>query len=159
MSETRELAEALQRAWDGAAWHGPSLGALLEGWAGAQAAAHPVPGSHSAWEVLRHLTTWTEVPRRRILGEAPAVAAEEDWPPAVPGDEEAWREAVATLRRAHRRLVETVETLSDADLERCGGDGKTVRETLQGVLQHHAYHGGQLALLRRATEHGREVER
>lgn len=159
MGEAKGLADALRRAWEGEAWHGPSLGALLGGWSGEQAAAHPVPGAHSAWELLAHLTTWTEVPRRRLLGESPAVDPKRNWPPAEAADDEAWREAVARLRRAHRDLVRAVERLDDGDLDNLGGDGASLRETFYGVLQHHAYHGGQLAMLRRAIAERAEALR
>ena len=54
-TELRRLEEQLERTLEGGAWHGPSVLEVLEGVTAAQAAAHPIAGAHSIWELVLHL--------------------------------------------------------------------------------------------------------
>jgi len=42
----------VKRAFDGPMWHGPALAELVAGVSSEEAAAHPVPGAHSIWELV-----------------------------------------------------------------------------------------------------------
>jgi uncharacterized damage-inducible protein DinB len=149
--ETARLADQLERSFRGGAWHGPSLAEALEGLDQAGAGRRPLAGAHSIAEIVGHAAFWIEVASRRLEGEAvAAVSAEEDWPPA-PGSEGEWRQRLADLDAAHRRLHAKVLALDDGDLDGAvAGCDPTVRGLLLGILQHNAYHGGQIAVLRKA---------
>lgn len=54
-TDLQRLEEQLERALEGEAWHGPSVLEILEGVTAAQAAAHPIAGAHSIWELVLHL--------------------------------------------------------------------------------------------------------
>jgi uncharacterized damage-inducible protein DinB len=151
MSQVKTLADQLERSFRGGAWHGPAVAETLAGVDAAAAAAHPFPGAHSIWEIVRHLTVWNEVPLRRINGERlEDLSHERDWPPVADLSPEAWRAALTALEEAHAALQARVRALSEAQLDDpVGGSDPTVRGLLFGVLQHHAYHAGQISLLRK----------
>jgi len=156
MIQTESLADLLERTFRGGAWHGPAVAEALAGVDAAAAARRPLAGAHSIWEIVRHLTVWNEVPRRRIDGERlQDLPAERDWP-APPSEaaevsEPAWRSALAALEESHAALHARVRGLGDAQLdEPVAGSDPTVRGMLLGVLQHNAYHAGQIALLKKA---------
>ena len=71
-NEAERIADQLKRAFDGQAWHGPSLKESLEGVTVAQAVAHPIPAAHSTWELVAHIAAWEDVVARRLSGEAVA---------------------------------------------------------------------------------------
>lgn len=54
-AELSRLAEQLARALEGEAWHGLSVLEVLAGITAEQAAAHPIAGAHSIWELVLHL--------------------------------------------------------------------------------------------------------
>lgn len=155
---THELIDDLQRAYDGDPWHGPSLAALLNDVSAVQAAAHPVTGAHSIWELVLHLTAWTKEVARRLGGGLPAEPVEGDWPP-VPEDamDDAWRRARLALGDANALLVDVVREMSPEMLSASAGDvrdpvlgsGLTRAGMIRGLSQHHAYHGGQIAILKK----------
>ena len=62
MSELDRIRNQFRRAFEGEAWHGPSVLALLDGVTAQQAAAYPIPGAHSIWELVLHLTATGESP-------------------------------------------------------------------------------------------------
>ena len=61
MIEVRRIVELARQALEGEAWHGPAVLEILEGMSATVAATKPVPGAHSIWEILRHLSYKQEV--------------------------------------------------------------------------------------------------
>ena len=105
MSQVETLADQLERSFHGGAWHGPAVAEALAGVDAAAAAARPIAGGHSIWEIVHHLTVWTDVPRRRIDGEGlQDLPAERDWPPVRETSAGAWSAALAALEEAHAAL-------------------------------------------------------
>jgi len=150
MTEVERIADQLERACAGEAWHGPSLGEVLVGVTAREAAARPVAGAHSIWEIVLHLAAWEGAVRRRLGGDAARLTPEEDWPAASGGGEAAWGQALAALDAERRALHEAVCALSDESLNaRVPGKDYSVYFMLQGVIQHNLYHAGQIALLRK----------
>jgi uncharacterized damage-inducible protein DinB len=152
MSQAKSLADQLERAFRGGAWHGPAVAESLAGVDESAAAARPFPGAHSIWEIVHHLTTWNDVPRRRLGGERlEGVPEEVDWPPVVDTSAAAWRAAVASLEDAHAALHARVADLTDGQLDDpVAGSDPTVWGMLLGILQHNAYHAGQILILKKA---------
>ena len=150
MNETKRLADQLERALNGEAWHGPSWKELLDGVTFEAAVRRPIPDAHSIAEIVMHAGTWHDVVRRRIEGESPQVSDEEDWPPA-PKNEAEWTAAVARLLDTGKSLSDTIAAFPVRRLEdsRPGVDD-TWYGLLIGELQHVLYHAGQVALLRKA---------
>jgi len=52
MRESERIADQLKRAFEGKSWHGPSLLEILKDVTAGQAAARPIPGAHSIWEIV-----------------------------------------------------------------------------------------------------------
>lgn len=148
----------LRGVHDGDPWHGPATLALLKDVSAADAAARPVEGAHSIWELVRHMTAWAQEARRRVLGGEPDDPEMGDWPPVTDTSGAAWRRAMAELTAANEQLAQAAAALSAEDLQRAVGTqrlpalgtGVTVHATIEGVVAHHAYHAGQIALLKRA---------
>jgi uncharacterized damage-inducible protein DinB len=155
MTAIERIREGLSRSFEGAAWHGPAVLPLLADVTAATAAAHPVAGAHSIWELVLHMAVWKRVVRRRLEGERiNDLPPHEDWPPVTEVTDDRWRRAVEELRRTHRELAQTVATLDAERLdEPLVGEGTTtysVDATLHGIIEHDLYHAGQIAILKRA---------
>lgn len=147
------LADQLRRSQRGEAWHGPSLEEILEGVTINQAAAHPMAGAHSIWELVLHIAVW----QRHILdrverGGMAEIPAELDWPKVGETTEAAWKAALAELKKANEDLARAVEKLDDARLHaNVRGKDYDFHFMLEGMVQHNLYHAGQIALLKKAT--------
>lgn len=151
MHDHTRILDHLRRGHDGEPWHGPSLRDLLAHVDATTAAARPVPGAHSIWEIVRHLTLWILTARRRLAGEPLEHEAGDDWPPVTSTTPEAWLATLDVLEQAHTALLHAVERLpADALHEPVPGQRYTAAFMLHGLAQHAAYHGGQIALLARA---------
>jgi uncharacterized damage-inducible protein DinB len=150
-TEGERIADEIGRALQGDAWHGPSLNELLEGITSEDAIQRPIPAAHNIWELVLHITSWANIARRRITGGQVEPAEGEDWPRAGPISENRWATARSALVESHERLREIVSGLSDEELSRNAPQSqRTTAAMLHGVTQHAAYHGGQIALLKKA---------
>ena len=152
MSRAQRVADAIERSVSGPMWHGSALADLLDGVTAEQAAARPVAGAHSIWELVLHVTAWTEIARERLVGSAKAdPTPEEDWPPVADTSADAWRAALERLKAAHRELAADALKLDDSTLVgRVPGKDHSVLIMFHGIIEHDAYHGGQIAILKKA---------
>lgn len=152
VTEAVRFADQLERSFRGGAWQGPSLTEALAGITATAAFRRPVAGGHSIAELVFHVDFWLDAARRRIAGEAvDGAVPEADWPSGVDGKSAsapAWEAALAHLEESHRRLHSTVLALDETRFDQpVAGADPTLRGLLLGILQHNAYHAGQIALL------------
>jgi len=146
--------EQLRNAFAGNAWHGPAVLELLVDVDAATAAAHPLPETHSIWEIVLHIAAWDDAVNRRILlgkfGRALQLNDAENFPRVTDKSAAAWKKAVAHVKAAHAALLKTVASLPDPRLrERVPGKKYDIGFMLQGVAQHELYHAGQIAILKK----------
>jgi uncharacterized damage-inducible protein DinB len=154
MTEVQRILDQLKRAFEGKAWHGPSVREVLSGVTAFQAHARPIPQGHTIYELARHIAVWEDVGRRRLGGDRAqiAISSPEDWPPPADTGEEAWEQAKAALDRGHQALVEAIERVPESKLDEPILEGmSSVYVTLHGVIQHDLYHAGQIAILKKAV--------
>lgn len=148
--EVERIGDQLRRAFEGEAWHGPSVRELLEGMSPRQAAQRPIPGAHTIWEIVLHIAAWEQAAVRRLAGDPANLESEENWPPVKETGEEAWKKTLAGLEAGHGELTRAIARLDDSGLDRPILEGmSSVYVTLHGVIQHDLYHAGQIALLRK----------
>ena len=151
MREVERIAEVLKRAHEGGPWHGPAVNELLDGVTAAQAAARPVEGAHSIWELVTHIEAWERAILRRLGGDpAQIYDTEEDWPAAAEASEEAWAAALRKMTETYLALREAVLSLDDALLDEPILPGMSTHYiSLHGAVQHTLYHAGQIAVVRK----------
>ncbi len=150
MSESGRIWDLLQRAYEGGdAWRGPSLRELLESVTAPPAAARPIAGTKTIWELLLHLTLYEDVVRRRIEGEPIGELSEEEaWPAPESTSPTVWRKALEAFEEGHRRLRQTVAGFSDARLtDVVPGRDYPFYVMLYGAIQHLLYHAGHIEML------------
>lgn len=157
MRETERIIDELQRAVNGDPWHGPSVHAALEGVDVTVASRRPSPDVHSICELVLHMTSWTrEVARRLRAGEAQD-PADGDWPRCEVSTAEQWQATRAAFDAANADLVEAIAAMDESRLDdRIGdvrdpslGSGVSRYVTVHGLAQHHAYHAGQISIVKR----------
>ena len=152
--EATLIAEQLHNAFEGDAWHGPAVLELLADVDATTAAAHPLPDTHSIWEIVLHIAAWDDAVNRRIVlgkfGKALQLNDAENFPRVIDKSPAAWKETITRTKKTHRGLLKTVAGLSDERLrERVPGKKYDIGFMLQGVAQHEIYHAGQIAILKK----------
>jgi uncharacterized damage-inducible protein DinB len=154
MDASAAIANEIERTVAGPMWHGSSLNELLDGVTFEQASAKPIAGAHSIWELVLHITAWSDIARERLhQRNLESVPTDVDWPPMPAPSASAWRDALARLTSSHAALARETESLSPDALAAIVPVPKprySVEVLLRGVIEHGTYHGGQIALLKRA---------
>jgi uncharacterized damage-inducible protein DinB len=150
------LANHIKRTVTGPMWHGGALSEVLEGVTAAQAATRPVAGAHTIWELVLHLAAWAEISRARLhgdrLGDPPP---DEDWPPVTSTTDADWAGTLSRLSESHSALAQEARHLDETAIDApVPGLEYTASNMLHGVIEHGAYHGGQIALLKKALACG-----
>lgn len=145
--------KALQK---GPAWHGKSLEEALLSLDWQDAHKTPFPGSHSIWEYVLHIIAWRKFAIERIKGNAGfhiEIGGEIDWPKVEEVSEENWGKAQVQLRNSSQMLRDLLRKKEDKLLE------KEVEKKpysfyilLHGIVQHDAYHCGQIVLTKKFLE-------
>lgn len=153
MSEAARLADQIRRGFEGEAWHGDPLLELLADVDAKTAAAHPIKGAHSIWELVLHIAAWDDVVLRRAGGTVVKLSDEQNFPPVKDASEAAWRKTVEGMKQTHDALVKVVAAFPDSRLEEQVPGKKEKHHTFYymfaGIVQHELYHAGQIALLKK----------
>ena len=69
MLDVEILADQMSRAFRGKSWHGPSVLEALADVSAEDAAAYPIAGAHSIWEIVLHLISSYNLVLLRVHGE------------------------------------------------------------------------------------------
>ena len=116
----------------------------------------PFPYLHSIAEVLSHLVEWRkELYRRFLHGGSAALtdASENNW---ISNDELArrgWASLRTEFEKSQRGIVELLKERDDTFLGEIWTEGQTYSYLLQGLIEHDAYHLGQIGLIYKIITH------
>jgi uncharacterized damage-inducible protein DinB len=153
-SETTRIADQLRRAFRGEAWHGPSLLDLLAEVSPWQARARPMRSVHCIWELVLHIDAYVRAgfeaaqgtPMPKIYG------TEKDWPTLRDDSAEGWFDAQDKLFEDAEKLAHAIERFDEAKLtDTVPGRSYDFYYLFHGIVQHSLYHGGQIAILKKAV--------
>ena len=74
MTEVERISEQIRRAFEGKAWHGPSVLELLADVRADRAAARPIAGAHTICELVHHIAAWEDMVGRVSQGRGDALS-------------------------------------------------------------------------------------
>ncbi len=153
MTEVERMLDQYDRIIDGEAWHGDPVWKILDGITPDQAATRACPNAHTIWELVSHMTFWETVVYRRLNG-LPVTLQEEFNFPAMPEPTiDNWNSTLTEFRRSNADFRGAVLQLDPSRLDLLTpGSNKSAYVEAHGVIQHHLYHAGQIAILRRILE-------
>lgn len=158
MAEKDRIIDLSSRVMEGNPWHAGNIAGLLSDVTAEEAAARPVPGAHSIWQLVLHMTAWADEVRARVAGAPAGTPAVGDWPRVGPVGRARWDKARTALLSAYASLNRDIARIGTRDLPRPINDPR-VRSadqamsryvTIHGAIHHAVYHAGQIALLKRA---------
>ena len=152
MSELMRLKKLLSDHFDGSPWLDVNIMDTLKNIPASQAVKKT--GHHnSIWQIVNHMIAWRETNLGRLKGEiipAPENNFIED---VKDTSEEAWQRTLKKMERSQHNLLSFLASAKDSMLEKIYiTNGLSYYEHLQGILQHDAYHLGQIVLLKKLLE-------
>jgi uncharacterized damage-inducible protein DinB len=157
MATSERLNAMLENTLSGSPWYGPNTYELLDDVTLEMGYELPPSSVHSIAGIILHMVSWTQEVINRLNGKLAGEPAGGDWPdPGFP-DEHKWQKLIASFKLFNTNLSGTIlnfpeEKWNAPTRDERGtnsGFGVTYRELIEGVIQHHIYHSGQIALLKR----------
>ncbi|WP_374950963.1 DinB family protein [Mucilaginibacter sp.] len=138
-------------------WYGPSTYEILDKIAFEQAYETPDGSVHNIAGILLHMLGWTQEVSARMGGNLAGEPPAGDWPNPGTPDESRWKQLIADFKLANVNLDKIINDFPGDRWEditndqRFGEDNKHVsyQALIEGLIQHHIYHSGQIALLNR----------
>ena len=158
MSLRETLKHRLNDSWHGTPWYGDSSDKIMKGITAAEAARQLAPDTHTIWQIVLHMTAWTEAVAGRVRGIGARAPDRGDWPKVESTSPDAWIISLADLETARKQLLSDLDAAHEEDLHLhvkhysppFGDSGITRGGTIVGLIEHDAYHMGQVALIKRA---------
>lgn len=159
MSLRGTLSARLIDIWRGNPWFGDCSQKILGGVTAAEASRRIAPGTHTIWEIVAHMTAWTETASARVRGAGAKAPERGDWPAVTATSDAAWAAALATLETARAELLAEIEGTHEEDIQihvknhspPFADTGISRAGTVAGLIDHDAYHLGQIAMIKRAV--------
>jgi len=135
----------------GSAWHGDPMWQVLSGISAETAAARPLPGVHTIWEIAMHMIFWEDVAAERLAGRRAGLVEERNFPPMPQPTDENWDKTLDQLRLSNDKFRAALAKLDATKLDALSAAGKrTFYDEAHGLIEHHIYHLGQIAILKKA---------
>jgi uncharacterized damage-inducible protein DinB len=151
MTEIDRILKHYDGVLTGDAWHGDPVWKVLGDIPAETAAARPVNSAHSIWEIVAHMTFWEGVVIQRLHGQRAGLVEELNFPATPKPTEENWRKTLEEFRKSNRLFREALANLDPAKVDDLTAAGKrTYYGEAHGILEHHVYHLGQIALLKKS---------
>jgi DinB superfamily len=156
MNEIQRILDQYERVMNGAAWHGDPILQILDGVSAATAALRPVANAHSIWEIVGHMAFWEGVATKRLAGLRAGLVEEGNFPAVPEATEVNWQKTLERFRASNHAFREALHKLDAAQLDELSAAGKrSFYDEAHGLIEHNAYHAGQIALLSKSMNQGR----
>jgi uncharacterized damage-inducible protein DinB len=155
MSISEKLSNELEEVLSGDAWYGSPVYEILEKVSFETAYEKPGGSVHNVAAIVLHMLAWTEEVMDRLNGMAAGVPSSGDWPDPGAPDEQKWQLFVNDFKLVNVNLVHIIQNFPEEqwnepildERNREQGTGVSYEALVRGLIQHHIYHSGQIALL------------
>jgi uncharacterized damage-inducible protein DinB len=157
MTTSEKLQQKLQNVLSGDPWYGNNVYSIIEQVTFEAAFEKPPGAAHTIAGIVLHMLSWTEEVLDRLNGKAPGLPLSGDWPDTGSPDEEKWQNYVNDLKLVNVNLSAAIGNFPEeqwnepvsGEREPSLGTGVTYEGLISGLIQHHVYHAGQIAILNR----------
>ncbi|MBI3259442.1 MAG: DinB family protein [Ignavibacteriae bacterium] len=152
MTEAERIAKSFEDLFNGNPGIFVTLVGTLENITHTQASARPYPKLHSIWEIVNHLIGWRLNVLERVQGNV-VKAPENNYFASIEDTSlSAWNETLAQLKDSQLLWADFLKTFNEQDFEKVNDRSNlNYYEHIQGIIQHDAYHLGQIVILAKSV--------
>lgn len=153
MKVTERISELFEDLYDGEPWLDVTLVGTLENISAEVAAKKINPQRNSVWEIVNHIISWRGNVFQRVQGITILSPADNYFLPVINQSDKAWQETLLGLKDSQEKWIAFLHGLDEADLEKTYPvNHASYYKHIQGIIQHDAYHLGQIVLLCKIME-------
>jgi uncharacterized damage-inducible protein DinB len=148
MKETHRIASLFEKLYDGDPWIDINIFYVLQRISAKQANKRVLPNCNTIWELTNHIICWRQNVLLRVQGKVLTTPDHNYFEPIKNSSPNAWDETLLKLEQSQEQWLAFLDACKQNSLERqYPVNEMTYYEHIQGILQHDAYHLGQIVLL------------
>ena len=148
MKETERISKLFADLYNGSPWIGVVIVPTLKKLTAKQAARRIYKDWNTIWEITNHLISWRENVLRRVQGDVIKSPSHNYVQPVKDTSDLAWQQTMQRLEDSQNAWLSFLKKFKTSDFENIyPNNHMTYYEHLHGILQHDAYHLGQIVLL------------
>lgn len=146
--EKERIIALFENLFNGDPWIDVTIMATLQKLSGSQAAAKVLPDCNSIWEIVNHMISWRKNVLQRIQGKILTTPSNNYFEMVDDTSQDAWLKTLESFQQTQKEWIDYLEKLNIEVLQTTyPSNGMTYFEHIHGILQHDAYHLGQIVLL------------
>jgi uncharacterized damage-inducible protein DinB len=148
MKETERISGLLRAIYNGHPWLDVNMMDNLSRLSWQKAGQKVHPNLNTIWEIVNHLIGWRMNVLQRVQGVVIKTPDNNYFEPVTDQSEESWMRTLADLKASQEAWVQFLEQAPDEILANAYPvNNMSYYEHVQGIIQHDAYHLGQIVLL------------
>ena len=153
MKEQEQLNKIFNDLFDGSPWIDVTILHTLDEITAKEAATKPFPQFNSIWEIVNHMIRWRETVLKRIHGENIGSPEDNYFSFIRDRSETAWHKTRQQFRESQNEWVRSIKKLNRKALAgQQDFSPFSNYELVHGILQHDAYHLGQIRLMKKLVQ-------
>ena len=148
MKETSRLIEVFEAAYNGSPWLDVTIVDTLSELSASEAGKKITANQNSIWEIVNHLIAWRINVLQRMSGEIVKSPSHNYFQSVKDTSEKEWKQTLRELGNSQQQWIDFLKNLNVDDFDKVYPPNNiTYYGHVLGILQHDAYHLGQIILL------------
>lgn len=148
MKETQRIIKLFEDGYNGSPWIDVNLVGTLSTISAEQAAKRILVNRNSIWEIVNHIINWRINVLHRVKGKIIVTPDSNYFTKVIDTSLSAWKNTLKQLEESQKKWIDFLKDFKEKDFTKVYPNNKlTYYEHIQGILQHDAYHLGQIVLL------------
>ncbi len=148
MKEAQRLISLFEKLYSGSPWIDVNLLSTLESISSSQANQRILPKCNTIWEITNHIIAWRKNVLQRVKGHILITPTNNYFEPVTDNSQEAWATTLMSLKDSQDEWTDFLRKLNSHEFDKIyENNSMTYYEHIHGILQHDAYHLGQIVLL------------
>jgi len=148
VEDTKRIKKLFEDLYHGSPWLDVTIVGTLQDVSAKQAATKLWPQWNSIWEIVNHLISWRINVLQRVQGIIIESPENNYFAPQADTSEAAWEDTLTKLEASQQAWTSFLEDLDEENLGKSyPANNHSYYEHIQGIIQHDAYHLGQIVLL------------
>jgi len=148
MRETTRIISLFEKLYEGSPWIDVNITDTLRSISAQQAATRALPKSNTIWEIVNHLISWRLNVLKRIQGKVIKTPESNYFETVTDTSDEAWVKTMKKFKDSQKQWINCLKDFKAENFSKVYPNNQmTYFEHIHGMLQHDAYHLGQIKLL------------
>jgi uncharacterized damage-inducible protein DinB len=150
MKESKQISLLFQDLYSGNPWIDVTIIGTLNDITAEQAAKKIAPNFNSIWEIVNHLINWRLNVLKRVNGEIIETPSNNYIVPIKEISDSAWKETLNRLEDSQKKWIIYLKNFDEKNFQKIYlQNNLSYYEHIHGIIQHDAYHLGQIVLLKK----------